>query len=145
MGKKRIITQAGTDTEGKSPAASSGRKSSKKQVINGVACITVSYNNTIVSITDLKGQVVAQSSAGLLGFKGTKKSTPYAANAVARDAVEKARRFNLMNVKIVVRGFGPARESAIRGIAGTGLTVTSLMDKTPVAHNGVKAKKPRRV
>ena len=85
------------------------------------------------------------SSAGLLGFKGTKKSTPYAANLVAKDAIEKAKKFNLLNVKIVVKGVGPARESAIRGIIGTGMNVTSIMDATPVPHNGVKAPKSRRI
>jgi small subunit ribosomal protein S11 len=146
MGKKRIITKSETDVHGApSDSALASRKSSKKQVLNGIVCITVSYNNTIISVTDQKGNVVAQSSAGLLGFKGTKKSTPYAANMVAKDCIEKARKYNVMNVKIVVRGVGPARESAIRGVAGSGLTITSLMDKTPVAHNGVKAPKPRRV
>lgn len=143
MGKKRIITK--TETEVQNQPDISTSKSSKKQIINGVVHITVSYNNTIISVTDLNGNVVAQSSAGLLGFKGTKKSTPYAANMVAKDCIEKARKYNLMNVKIVVRGVGPARESAIRSVAASGLTITSLMDKTPVAHNGVKAPKPRRV
>lgn len=143
MGKKRIITKTGTEVQSQPETGTS--KSAKKQIINGVVYITVSYNNTIISVTDLKGNVVAQSSAGLLGFKGTKKSTPYAANMVAKDCIEKARKYNLMNVKIVVRGVGPARESAIRSVAASGLTITSLMDKTPVAHNGVKAPKPRRV
>lgn len=148
MGKKRIITKAEGDTNAEGTAGAgvaAGKKAVKRQVINGSANIAVSYNNTIVSISDTKGQVVAWSSAGLLGFKGTKKSTPYAANLVAKDVVEKARRFGLTNIRISVRGIGPARESAIRGLAGTGLNITSIMDKTPVAHNGVKAKKPRRV
>jgi small subunit ribosomal protein S11 len=81
----------------------------------------------------------------LLGFKGSKKSTPYAANLVAKDAVEKAKRFGILNVGIMVKGVGPARESAVRGVAGTGLNITSLMDRTPVPHNGVKAPKPRRL
>lgn len=145
MGKKRIITKAETEAQEGTPAASASKKSGKKQVINGVAHISVSYNNTLIAISDLKGDIVSWSSAGLLGFKGTKKSTPYAATMVARDCIEKARKFNLTNVKIVVRGIGPARESAIRGIASSGLNVTSLMDRTPVAHNGIKSKKPRRV
>lgn len=147
MGKKKIVTKVDTEvTASESTAApSASLKSSKKQVLNGVAHISVSYNNTTISVSDMNGNVISQSSAGLLGFKGSKKSTPYAANLVARDSIEKARRFNLTNVHIVVRGIGPARESAIRGIASSGLTVVSIMDKTPVAHNGVKAKKPRRV
>jgi len=146
MGKKRIITKGETevrDQQTAGPVAS--KKSGKKQVINGIAHISVSYNNTLIAISDLKGDVISWSSAGLIGFKGTKKSTPYAANMVAKDVVEKSKKYNLSNIKIVVRGIGPARESAIRGLAGTGLNVTSIMDETPVAHNGVKAKKPRRV
>lgn len=125
--------------------ATSSKKSSKKLVLNGVVNINISYNNTLIAISDLGGNVLTFSSAGLLGFKGSKKSTPYAANLVAKDAVEKAKRFGLMNVRIVVKGVGPAREAAVRGIAGTGLNVTSIMDKTPVPHNGVKSPKPRRI
>ena len=148
MGKKKIVTK--TDTEATTPAegASSGatsKKAPKKQVINGVAHIKVSYNNTTICVTDPKGNVITWSSAGLLGFKGSKKSTPYAANLVAKDCIEKAKKFNLTNVKILERGIGPARESSIRGIAGTGINIISIMDVTPVAHNGVKAKKPRRL
>ena len=120
-------------------------KAAKKQVLNGVVHINISYNNTLIAISDLAGNVIAFSSAGLLGFKGSKKSTPYAANLVAKDAIEKAKKFNLLNVKIVVKGVGPARESAIRGIIGTGMNVTSIMDATPVPHNGVKAPKSRRI
>lgn len=146
MGKKRIITQGDTNTEAGSQAVvSASKKGAKKQIINGVAHISVSYNNTLVTITDSKGEVVSWSSAGSLGFKGTKKSTPYAANLVARDCLEKAKKYNLTNLKIVVKGIGPGRESAIRGLANTGINITSIMDATPVAHNGVKPPKPRRV
>ena len=147
MGKKRIITK--TDAEPtdqqQAPSSATAKKSSKRQVINAIAHISVSYNNTIVSMTDLEGNVIAWSSAGLLGFKGTKKSTPYAANLVARDCVEKSKRFTVTSIRIVVKGIGPARESAIRGLAGSGLNITSIMDTTPIAHNGVKGPKPRRV
>ena len=146
MGKKRIITKSdavqGSDDQS---ASSANKKSSKKQVINGVAHISVSYNNTIVSISDLKGDTIAWSSAGLIGFKGTKKSTPYAANMVAKDCCEKAKKYNLTNIKLIVRGIGPGREAAMRGIAGTGLNIVSIMDATPIAHNGVRKRKPRRV
>src|SRR3972149_3058689 len=118
MGKKRIITKEG-DSVTEAPAAAV--KGVKKQVVNGIAHITISYNNTLVCISDLQGNVVSFSSAGLLGFKGSKKSTPYAATMVAKDALDKARRFGLTNVRIQVRGVGPARESAIRSIAGSGL------------------------
>ncbi|OGN16789.1 MAG: 30S ribosomal protein S11 [Candidatus Yanofskybacteria bacterium RIFCSPHIGHO2_02_FULL_50_12] len=121
------------------------KASAKKQVLNGTAVINVSYNNTLISIADSKGQVISWSSAGLLGFKGSKKSTPYAANLVAKDVFEKSKKFNLTNIKIVIKGIGPGRESAIRGLAGTGLNILSIMDATPIAHNGVRRPKPRRV
>lgn len=145
MGKKRIITTQGDAAKTEGQAAASASKKSKKQVINGVAHISISYNNSIVTITDLKGEVLSWSSAGSLGFKGTKKSTPYAANLVAKDCTEKAKKYNLMNIKIVVRGIGPGREAAMRGLAASGLNILSIMDSTPVAHNGVRRKKPRRV
>ncbi|MEK7637964.1 MAG: 30S ribosomal protein S11 [Patescibacteria group bacterium] len=127
------------------PVVAKAVKASKKQVLNGVVHINISYNNTLIAISDLAGNVIAFSSAGLLGFKGSKKSTPYAANLVAKDVIEKSKRFGLMNVRISVKGVGPARESAIRGIAGTGMNISSIMDTTPVPHNGVKSSKPRRI
>lgn len=146
MAKTKVQNVEGqTETVAPAPAASEPKKSSKKQVLNGTAVINVSYNNTLMTIADPKGQVIAWSSAGLLGFKGTKKSTPYAANMVAKDCVEKSKKYNLANIKIVVKGIGPGRESAIRGLAGTGLNILSIQDKTPIAHNGVRRKKPRRV
>lgn len=147
MGKKKIITKEGDITgTAEQSSVSAPKKSSKRQVINGVAYITVSYNNTMIAIADTKGEVLAWSSSGALGFKGTKKSTPYAANLVAKNIIEKVKKYNLVNLKIVVKGIGPGRESAIRGLAGAGfLQITALMDKTPIAHNGVKSPKPRRV
>jgi len=146
MGQKKIITKTEEDikpvTEG---VVSASKKSTKKQVINGVAHINISYNNTLIDISDLKGDILAWSSSGLLGFKGARKSTPYAANMVAKDVFEKAKKYNLMNIKVVVKGIGPGRESAIRGLAGTGLNLTSIQDATPIAHNGVRRSKPRRV
>lgn len=144
MGKKRIITKTDADPS-KAGEVSASKKSSKKQVINGVAHVSISYNNTIVAISDSNGEIIAWSSAGSMGFKGTKKSTPYAANLVAKDCVEKAKKYNLMNIKVIVKGIGPGRDSAIRGLAGSGLNLTGLQDATPIAHNGVRRKKPRRV
>ena len=146
MGKKRIITKGESDIQATgSGTVAAPKKSTKLQVVNGVAHISVSYNNTLIGISDLQGNIVAWSSAGLLGFRGTKKSTPYAAGMVAKDVVEKASKYGLANLKIVVRGIGPAREAAVRSLAGTGLHITAIMDETPVAHNGVKSPKPRRV
>ncbi|HWA64355.1 MAG TPA: 30S ribosomal protein S11 [Candidatus Paceibacterota bacterium] len=146
MGKNKLITKADAPAPETPVTAEAPKKaSSKKQVLNGTAHINVSYNNTLIAIGDSKGQIISWSSAGLLGFKGTKKSTPYAANMVAKDCVEKAKKYNLQNIKIVVKGVGPGREPAIRGLAGSGLNVTSIQDNTPIAHNGVRRKKPRRV
>ena len=148
MGKKRIITKSDTepaDEQAISTTAPAAKKAQKSQVINAVAHISVSYNNTIISITDPQGNVIAWSSAGFLGFRGTKKSTPYAANLVARDCVEKSKKFGVTNIKIVVKGIGPARESSIRGLASSGLNISAIMDVTPVAHNGVNSPKPRRM
>ena len=147
MGKKRIITTEGetVNTDEQSAESSVVKKTSKRQVLNGVAYILVSYNNTLITITDVKGEVICWSSSGKLGFKGAKKSTPYAANLVAKDCVEKSKKFSLVNIRVIVKGVGPGRESAIRGLAGSGLNVTSIMDSTPIAHNGVRRKKPRRV
>ena len=147
MGKKRIIAKEENETKnaGDESGVLVSKKGLKKQVINGVAYVTVSYNNTLVAIADTKGEILAWSSAGSLGFKGTKKSTPYAANLIAKNCVEKTRKYNLANIKIVVKGIGPGRESAIRGLATSGLNITAITDRTPVAHNGVKSPKPRRV
>src|SRR3989338_3495539 len=148
MGKKRIITKAenkeNTTTE-KNGQVSASKKTSKRQVLKGIVTIFSSYNNTIVSVTDQKGEVLTWSSSGSLGFKGARKSTPYAATMVAKDALEKAKKFNISELSIAVKGIGPGREAAIRAIAGTGLSITSLMDNTPIPHGGVRPPKPRRV
>ena len=147
MAKTKVVTIEGNDIEAPKEAVVAAPKkgSSKKQVINGVATVNVSYNNTLIAMADSSGQIIAFSSAGLLGFKGSKKSTPYAANMVAKDCFEKTRKYNLTNIKIVIKGVGPGRESAIRGLASSDLNVLSIMDSTPIAHNGVRRPKPRRV
>lgn len=147
MGQKKLVTKIDMPAEGAETKApvSAVKKLPKKQVINGMAHISVSYNNTMITIADTKGEVLTWSSAGALGFKGAKKSTPYAANLVAKNVIEKAKKYNLVNLELTVKGVGPGRESAIRGLVGSGLNVTIIRDKTPVAHNGVKAPKPRRV
>lgn len=147
MAKTKVVTiEPDVEAAPKETVVEATKKvSAKKQVINGIATVNVSYNNTLISIADSAGQIIAFSSAGLLGFKGSKKSTPYAANMVAKDCFEKTKKFNLTNIKIVIKGVGPGRESAIRGLAGTGLNVVSIMDATPIAHNGVRRMKPRRV
>jgi small subunit ribosomal protein S11 len=141
MGKKRIVTQ----TQEEIKTTSGGPRSKKHKLTRGTAYISSSYNNTIVTIANPKGEVVVWSSAGLLGFRGTRKSTPYAATLVAKDAIEKAVKMGLTELRIILKGVGPGREGAVRGIAGTGVNITSIIDSTPVPHGGVRPRKPRRV
>ena len=146
MGKKRVVSKQvegqTSPIEGKFKIP---KKKIKKQVIKGIAYIYSSYNNTIITLTDTKGNVMAFSSAGNVGFKGTRKSTPFAATLAARTAAEKAKPFGLIEVEVKVNGIGPGREGAIRGLSATGLSITSIFDVTPIPHNGVKPPKPRRV
>ncbi|MEK7154307.1 MAG: 30S ribosomal protein S11 [Patescibacteria group bacterium] len=147
MGKKRIVTslESGAGSDQQAVSSGSSKKSSRKQVLKGAVHILSSYNNTIVTVTDSNGNVVAFSSAGTLGFKGARKSTPYAATLVGKDAVEKAKRFGFQEARISIKGIGPGREAAIRGVASTGLNITAIVDATPMPHNGVRPTKPRRV
>lgn len=124
----------------------SSKKKRKKVIINrGQAHITATYNNTIVTLTDQSGNTLAWSSAGLMGFKGPKKSTPYAAETIVRDAVTKAKNFGLSEVDVFVKGVGSGRDSAVRSLNSNGLNVLSIKDVTPIPHNGCRPKKPRRV
>jgi len=123
------------------------KKSARKRqsVLQGCAYVNASYNNTLVSITDENGDLLAASSAGANGFKGAKKSTPYAASVTAAKAVEKAKVYGLEKVYVYVKGIGSGREQAIRGLQANGLNVIGIRDVTPVPHNGCRSKKPRRV
>lgn len=116
-----------------------------KQIPRGRAYIQATYNNTIVTLTDLAGNVLAWSSAGKMGFRGPKKSTPYAAGIITRDAVEKARKFGLREVQVFVKGIGSGREAAIRSLHVNGLNIASIKDITPIPHNGCRPPKVRRV
>ena len=116
-----------------------------KQVLAGRVYVTATFNNTLVTLTDASGNTLAWGSSGGSGFKGARKSTPYAANLVGKDALEKARGLGLQEAKVSIRGIGPGRESAIRGVASTGVNIISIVDSTPMAHNGVRPTKPRRV
>ena len=122
-----------------------GSKMSKRNVRNGVVHIQSTFNNTIVSITDPSGQVISWSSAGKMGFRGTKKNTPYAAQMAAEDAISVAREAGLKRVKVYVKGPGNGRESAIRSIHNGGIEVTEIIDVTPTPHNGCRPPKRRRV
>lgn len=120
-------------------------KKVKKNVPLGKALIQCTFNNTIVTITDSEGGTIAWSSAGANGFKGARKSTPYAAQISAENAVEKAKIHGLEKVHVFVKGVGPGREQAIRGLQAAGVNVESVTDITPIAHNGTRPPKQRRV
>lgn len=121
------------------------KKRAKTPVYSGSVYVQSSFNNTIISIADENGGVISWASAGSIGFKGAKKSTPYAAQLAAAAAIEKARARGLRKVRVFVSGVGSGRESAVRAITNTDLEVSVIKDTTPIAHNGCRAKKPRRV
>ena len=120
-------------------------KKIKKSIPRGIAHIQNSFNNTIVTITDVNGNTIAWSSAGSLNFKGAKKSTPYASQTVAATAVESALKYGLKEVEVYVKGPGFGRESAIRSIAKAGINVTTIIDVTGIPHNGCRPRKIRRI
>lgn len=117
----------------------------KKQVPHGKAHVQATYNNTIVTLCDLNGNVLAWSSAGASGFKGPKKATPYAASLVVKNALEKAVDFGIKDVDVYVSGVGQGREGAIRAFNAQGVSVLSIKDVTPIPHNGCRPPRPRRV
>ncbi|MEJ5358915.1 MAG: 30S ribosomal protein S11 [Desulfobacterales bacterium] len=121
------------------------KKKIKRSVASGVVHIQSTFNNTIVTVTDTMGNTVAWSSAGVLGFKGSRKSTPFAAQVAAEDAVRKAMEAGMRNVEVYIKGPGPGRESALRALQNTGIHVTAIKDVTPVPHNGCRPPKRRRV
>lgn len=123
----------------------SGKKKTKLKVIKGKIYINSTYNNTIISVTDLNGNVVIWGSAGKIGFKGSKKSTPYAGQKTMEDVLARAKERGLSEVDVFIKGIGSGRESAVRALQGSGLTVLTIKDQTPIPHGGVRPKKPRRV
>ncbi len=121
------------------------RKKERKNITSGVAHVNSTFNNTIVTITDAQGNTVSWSSAGHLGFKGSRKSTPYAAQIAAEDAGKKAKEHGVKTLEVLVKGPGSVRESAIRAIQSFGFGILSIVDITPVPHNGCRPRKKRRV
>jgi len=121
------------------------KKVEKKNVANGVAHIQATFNNTIVTITDVSGNVISWSTAGGRGFKGSRKSTPFAAQVAAEDAAKKAQEHGMRNVVVQVKGPGSGRESALRALQAAGLNITLIKDVTPIPHNGCRPPKRRRV
>ncbi len=124
-------------------------KTAKKKVLKGVtsgiAHVLATFNNTIINITDKQGNTLAWSSPGVVGYSGSKRSTPFAAQIAGTDAARKVKEMGLKEVEVYVRGPGPGRESAIRALQAGGLIITSIKDITPLPHNGCRAKKKRRV
>lgn len=123
----------------------SGKRREKKNIPTGVAYISSTFNNTVVTITDSQGNTVAWSSSGVQGFKGSRKSTPFAAQLAGEDAAKKAMDHGMRSVEVRVKGPGAGREAALRALAQAGLNVTVIRDVTPVPHNGCRAPKRRRV
>ncbi len=141
MGKKRIVKTNDGETD---EAVKTATVSSKKRIDSGILCIQSTYNNTKLVLTDNKGNTLAWSTSGALGFKGAKKGTPFAAAKIGEKLAERAAQFGVKEVKVIVKGVGSGRESAIRGFISKGINLTTIQDQTPVPHNGPKAPKPRR-
>lgn len=121
------------------------RRRERKNIISGVAHVNATFNNTVVNITDAQGNTIAWSSSGTKGFKGSRKSTPYAAQMAAEDAGRKAQEHGMKSLEVEVKGPGSGRESALRALQATGFVITSIRDVTPIPHNGCRPKKRRRV
>ena len=148
--EKDTMKDPGVDTvvseEGnKAVAEPAQAKKGKRSVFKGQAHIQCTYNNTIITISDMNGATLGWSSAGMLGFKGAKKSTPFAATKVASDVAEKVKKYNLKELMIFIKGIGGGRESAVRGLSGAGFEILSIKDITPAPHNGCRRRKTRRV
>jgi small subunit ribosomal protein S11 len=131
--------------EAEKPEEKKKFKKAKRQIPKGRATIKCSYNNTIINISDQTGAVLGWSSSGLMGFKGAKKATPYAATQVVSSVAEKVKKYGVQELEVFVRGVGSGREASIRALANNGFEITMIKDTTPIPHNGCRAKKPRRV
>lgn len=149
MGKNKIVEEKGAKgakTEGTAVVPATAKASaSKKKVDIGILYVQSTYNNTMCLLTDVKGNALAASSAGALGFKGAKKGTPFAAAKVGEVLAEKAKAMGVKEVSAIVKGVGSGRESAIRSFIGKGIGLSRVMDVTPVPHNGPRLPRPRRV
>lgn len=156
MGKKRIIQEKSEELAAETKKSGVAEEKAPENapvshvrqsvgVKRGIAHVSASYNNTLISITDDKGNAIAWSSSGALGFKGSKKATPFAAARVAEILSEKAKKAGIGDILVLVKGVGSGRESAIRSLANHGLNITMIKDITPLPHNGPRAKKVRRV
>ena len=129
----------------KQPTQARVRRRERKNITNGVAHVNSTFNNTMITISDVQGNTIAWSSAGTLGFKGSRKSTPFAAQMAAEDAGKKAAEHGVKSIDVEVRGPGSGWESALRALQSVGFSVTSIRDVTPIPHNGCRPRKRRRV
>jgi small subunit ribosomal protein S11 len=127
------------------PKIKAKKKKSKAKITKGKIYVNSTYNNTIVSVTDPAGNVLLWSSAGKIGFKGSKKSTPYAGQKTMEDVLTRLKDRGLVEVDVLIKGIGSGRESAVRALQGSGLNVLTIKDETPIPHGGIRQKKPRRV
>ncbi len=144
--KEEKKTEAKASEKAAAPAKKTGRKKPKRRIVpEGRAYIQAGFNNTIITITDPKGEVLCQSSAGANGFKGPKKATPYAAQTSAEKVAEKAKAYGVEKVEVFIKGAGNGREQAMRGLLSGGITIDKITDRTAVPHNGCRPKKTRRV
>ena len=141
MGKKRIVKKGGEDTA----KGGGSSRTSRRKMDSGILNVEATYNNTKVCLADLSGGVVAWSSSGSLGFAGAKKGTPFAAAKIGEVLADKAIAMGVKEVRVVIKGTGSGRESVVRSFISKGINVDSIIDKTPVPHNGPKPKKPRRI
>ena len=121
------------------------KKKVKKNVVEGIAHVHASFNNTIITITDRQGNALSWATSGGAGFKGSRKSTPFAAQVAAEAAGKAAQEFGVKNIEVRIKGPGPGRESSVRALNAVGLKITSIQDKTPVPHNGCRPPKKRRI
>jgi len=146
MGKKKIIQKSGSpEIKTATAVPSKPTVGSKNRIENGRIYVQASYNNTIITVTDDKGNVITWLSAGSLGFSGSKKSTPFAAGKVAEAIFEKIAKSGPFNVEIFVRGVGSGRDASVRSFLSKGLNIKSIRDTTPIPHNGPRPRKVRRV
>ena len=143
MGKKRIIKKGGGSEAGATSRALA--RMPKKKVLAGTLNILASFNNTILTLCDNKGNALISASSGALGFKGSRKSTPFAAAKVGEIIGEKAAQMGMKDANVVIRGIGAGRESALRGFSSKGIAIVKIADDTPVPHNGPRPPKPRRI
>jgi small subunit ribosomal protein S11 len=146
---KKAAASGAASSDKKSAAKTTTRARKKKAarapIVQGKVFIQATFNNTIVSVADNNGNVIGWCSAGVLGFKGAKKATPYAASVIVKEAIERTKETGLKDVNVYVSGVGQGREGAIRALNANGLNVLSIKDVTPIPHNGCRAPRPRRV